>query len=475
MNRERTTFIILLIMSIFSSGIFFLSCGEKTMDGMVVLTLVSGKGQNNFDHDSTRFASQAKIAVIDPNKPGGALKVLTEDFFSAMSPDVSYDGKYLLFTAQHKQNELWQLFEMNLTNRKIRQIITSKENCIDPAWLPNGRVVFIMISVNSANKSGHALYTCKTDGTDLRRITFNPHSYSRLSVLKDGRILTIGRQVYPEKGETQFMALRPDGTKAELFYKGLKGSSLLSKAYETESGRLVFIEYQDNSTGTSIVSVRYNRPLHTHVNLTEGIKGDYRSVFPLASGKLLVSWRKDGSERYGLFEFDPDTKTTGTAVFSSKEYNVSDAVVIGKHEKPKKLPSEVDMGVKTGLLLCQDVNIKDPKSAEDSSILHKASSIEVMGIDSSLGIVPVEKDGSFYLKVIADKPFQIRALDEKGLVLPGSCSWIWLRPNERRGCVGCHEDHEQVPENSVPLAVKKPPTNIPVHVIKVNEKKVELE
>jgi hypothetical protein len=445
------------------------------MDGMVVLTLVSGKGQNNFDHDSTQFASQAKIAAIDPNKAGGALKVLTEDFFSAMSPDVSYDGKYLLFTAQHKQNEPWQLFEMNLTNRKIRQITSSIENCVNPAYLPNGRLVFSMINLNNTPKSGQSLYTCKIDGFDLKRITFNPHSYSYLTVLKDGRILTASRQLYQKRGDQQFLVLRPDGTKAELFYNDIKGSCPISKGYETETGKLLFIESESNASKRNIISINYNRPLHTRVNLTEGIKGDFRSVFPLNSGKLLVSWRKAGSERYGLFEFDPNSRTPGKAVYNDHEWDVSEAIVIAKHERPKKLPSEVDMGVKTGLLLCQDVNVLNPKSAEYSSVLHHASSIEVMGIDSSLGIVPVEKDGSFYLKVIADKPFQIRALDEKGLVLPGSCSWIWLRPNERRGCVGCHEDHEQVPENSVPLAVKKPPTNIPVHIIKVNEKKVELE
>jgi hypothetical protein len=442
------------------------------MDGMIVFTIDKS---NNTDQDSIRILSQAKIAAINPEKPGRAIITLTDDFYSAMSPAVSYDGKYLLFAAKHKQNDPWQLFEMNLNNRKIRKILTLAENCIDPAWLPSGRIAFTMIDIKSTNKSGQALYTCDADGSDLKRITFNPHSYSHLTVLKDGRILTVSRQLYPEKGDAQFMALRPDGTKAELFYKGLKGSSLLSKAYETESGKLVFIVSQGNSAEAGIVSISYNRPLHTRVNITEGMRGNFGSVFPLTSGKLLVSWRKDESERYGLFVFDPDKKTIGKAIFSSKEFNVSDAVVIGKRERPRKLPSEVDLGVKTGLLLCQDVNVLDPKSEEFSSVLGKASSIEIMGADSSLGIVPVAKDGSFYLKIIADQPFRIRVLDEKGIVLRNSCSWIWLRPNERRGCIGCHENHEQVPENKVPLAVKKAPANIPVHISKVKEKMVELE
>jgi len=41
--------------------------------------------------------------------------------------------------------------------------------------------------------------------------------------------------------------------------------------------------------------------------------------------------------------------------------------------------------------------------------------------------------------------------------------------------VGCHEDNELVPENRVPLSVKKPPVIIPVHIEKIKEKTVELE
>jgi hypothetical protein len=98
-----------------------------------------------------------------------------------------------------------------------------------------------------------------------------------------------------------------------------------------------------------------------------------------------------------------------------------------------------------------------------------------MGIDSSMGIIRVEKDGSFYLKVVADQPFKIRTLDDNNQVVSGTCSWLWLRPNERRGCVGCHEDKEVAPMNQVPLAVKKEPVLIPLIMAEIQEKEVELE
>ncbi len=146
-------------------------------------------------------------------------------------------------------------------------------------------------------------------------------------------------------------------------------------------------------------------------------------------------------------------------------------VVTGKHERPKKLPSEIDTGVKTGLLLCQDIRISDKQTPAS---LSTSSRIKIVGIDSTLGYVDVAEDGSFYLKVMADRPFQIQTVDKDGNVY-GTCGWIWLRPNERRGCIGCHEDPEIVPGNKVPLAVKKSPVIIPMHINKVVEKKVTLE
>ncbi len=98
-----------------------------------------------------------------------------------------------------------------------------------------------------------------------------------------------------------------------------------------------------------------------------------------------------------------------------------------------------------------------------------------MGIDTTYGVVEVEEDGSFQLKVMADTPFRIRTLDENGNVVGGPCSWLWLRPNERRGCIGCHEDPELAPENKVSLAIRKSPVIIPVHITEVKEKIVDLE
>jgi hypothetical protein len=448
------------------------------MDGMIIFTRAV-REQREADYgtaNSLRYITRTSIVSLNPDKQVKSLKALSEDFYSARSPEISYDGKFMLFTAKKKQNDPWQIWEMRLADSKARQVTSCREDCIDPIYLPGGRLAFSRSAVNDSLKAGLSLYTCNLNGSDIKRITFNPHTYFASTVLKDGRILAIDKQLYPDQGDQLFMILRPDGTKEDMFYKGIDGSKIYSRGWETNQGRIVFIESDRESLeGGNIVSISYNRPSHSGINLTSKIKGDFCAAFPLSSGRMLVSYRSSEEDRFSLYEFDPETGSLGKVIYDDKDCDVLEVVVAGKHERPKKLPSEVDMGVKSGLLLCQDINVLYPGSPVNVTTLPMASGIEVLGIDSTLGVVKVEEDGSFYLKVMSDKPFRIRTIDKNGNVLHGPCGWIWLRPNERRGCVGCHEDSELVPENRVPLAVKKPPVVIPVHITKVKEKKVSLE
>ena len=478
MNKLSATFIFFVVMTIGSACIFFSSCKEKSRNEMIVFTRSSGKPiyLDFYLNDSSRYIPHAQIVELDPNNPEGSLRVLTTNYYSASSPQISFDGKYLLFAGKQKQNDLWQIWEMNLRDLKTRQISSSKENCTDPAYLPGGRLVFSKYAANDTLKAGHSLYTCNLDGSNLQRITFNPHTYLASNILSDGRVLTVARQIFPEKGEQMFMILRPDGTKADMFYKGTKDTFVSSPGVETNNGRIVFIESDKVSlVKDNLISISYNRPLHSRVNLTSEIGGDFRAVCPLRSGKLIVSYRKTESDRYALYEFDQDNKTLGKAVYNNAEYDVLEAVESGKHARPKKLPSEVDMGVKTGLILCQDINVSDSRLSDKAAASHRSARIEIVGIDSTLGFVDVETDGSFYLKVTADTPFKMQTVDKDGKVLHNSSAWIWLRPNERRGCVGCHQDPEMAPSNRVPLSVNKSPAVIPAHVNNVVEKKISLE
>jgi hypothetical protein len=476
--KIKRTIILPSIVLISLAYALMVSCNGKTVkNGMLIITEAPRNTQapDYISDESWRYLAGARISAFIPGTTS-SLKVLTENFYSASSPEISYDGRFMLFTAQQKQDESWQIWEMNLDNLKYRQVISCKENCTDPVYLPGGRLAFSKLTVNDTVKSAHCLYTCNLDGSGLRQITFSPNDNFSTTVLKDGRLLTVSRQSLPVQGDPVLMVMRPDGTKADVFYRSAKGNTLKSSAHETADGKILFIETdKEGSPKGDLVSITYNRPLHTRIDLSSGTDRDFCFVLPVGPDKYFVSCRKSVSEQFSLNEFDPEKKSFGQEVFSDPGYDVTDAVLVEEYERPKKLPSEVDLQLKTGLLLCQDLNFMGLQMPENNSDTRKASRIEVLGVDTTYGVVEAEKDGSFQLKVMADTPFRIRTLDEKGNTVSGPCSWLWLRPNERRGCIGCHEDPELVPENKVSLAIRKPPVIMPVHITKVKEKIVELE
>jgi len=477
--KQRKLFIILgNLVTVGLSGLLMVSCKSKPMTGMIILTQSAEKNRraDYISGESWRYVPGARLVALDPDKPGKSLKLLSEGFYSACSPDISYDGKSMLFAGQRNEGDAWQIWEMDLGNSEIKQITSSEDNCTDPVYLPGNRLAYSKILAYDTLKAGFSLYAGNLDGSGMQRITFNPNSYFASNTLRDGRLLTISRQLYPAPEDPLLMVMRPDGTKADMFYEGSYYTVLSSRAMETPEGKIVFAESDSaNPESGHLVSINYNRPLNSRINLTSGIEGAFLAVAHGPSGKYLVTYRKSASDRYALYEFDPENKVLGQEVYASADYDILDAVVVEERTRPKKLPSEVDTGVKTGLLLCQDIHILRPVPASNALSQPKAVKIEIMGMDKTMGVVVVEEDGSFYLKVTADTPFQIRTLDKDNRTLSGPCSWIWLRPNERRGCVGCHEDPELVPENRVPQSVRKSPVTVPVHVSDMIEKEVELE
>lgn len=446
------------------------------MEGKIILTEAK---LNNVNPDyitgqGWRNLSQSQLTAIDPSNPSEGTDLLTIDFYSASSPDISHDGSKIIFTAQKNKDDPWQIWEMDLRKLSSRQVTTLQDNCLDPVYLPGEKVVFSRQIQNDSLKAGYTLFSCNVDGSDLRRLTFNPHTYFASSVLQDGRIVVISRQVYPTVSESGYMVLRPDGTKAELFYDCTEGNELVSDCYETGEGKIFFIEHDQAAGKSRIVSIDYKRPLHSRSPVSD-TEGDFTSILPVSDGKFLVAGRIGTDKKFALYDYDIKSRKTGSKLYESADNDVIDALLIQAYERPRKLPSEVDFGVKTGLLLCQNINVTGMQSPETGFSLPVAERIEVIGVDSSLGVVKVESDGSVYLKVAADMPFRIRTLDSSGSTVNGPGGWYYLRPNERRGCIGCHEDREMVPANRYAIAVSRNPVSIPVHFEGIKEKEVELE
>ena len=460
------------------TGFVFLSCNNRSMEGMVILSQAPEIHEevNYSSGSSWRYLPESRIVAIDPNDSEASATLLSESYYSACAPEISYDANFIIFSGQKNKGEIWQIYEMDLADLKVRQITSSNENCTDPAYLPGGRILYSKSNIDETGNTGHALFTCSLDGSEVKQITFNPNAYFASSILQDGRVLSISRELYPETKEGQLMVLRPDGTKAELFYQGAKGSNLYSSAAETSQGKIILIETDATSEKTGkLIAFDYNRPMHSRVELSKDMQGSFNSLRQQNNGNLLVSYKASENQSYGLYEFDIENKVLKNALYLDEKFNAVEAFKVEVKTRPKKIPSEVNMDSDSGLLLCQDIDFSGYDHLKKDSLISKGVKIEILGLDSSLGIVDVEKDGSVYLKVAADLPFQIQTLDKNGNVVNGPGSWIYIRPNERRGCVGCHQGNEMVPDNKQPLAVLKEPVVIPQLSRLIVEAKVESE
>ena len=474
MRRRRSIAVLFFLVLPLITGMLLVSCGRKQVNGLIIvsetdakaglLDLVTGEGW--------RYLTHSRLVAIDPEKAANSPEVISTGFYSACSPTVSWDGRHMVFAAQVKRDDPWAIYEMDLCSMKSHLVIQTKQNCTDPAYLPEGRIIFSKTSSKDSTGRVHEIFTCLPDGSDLLQLTFHPHADFALTLLPDGRVLAISRQLSPSLGKQMLYVLRPNGTKGDLFYEASPGTELVSRAWEMASGNVFFIERSLPDTTGSIICISQNRPLHSRVNLSEGIKGDFFGIFPRASGSMLALYRTSANERYGLYEFDTHGRKLGRALLTDPAYNLAEVVVAEKVARPKKLPSELNMGVKSGLMMCQDVNLLDPKWMSDPN-RKKISRIEVLGLHKSLGTFDVQEDGSFYIKIMADIPFRIQGLDANGKVVVGPCSWLWMRPAERRGCIGCHEDPELVPDNRLPMAVKKAPVIIPSQIMNVKEAEIE--
>lgn len=415
------------------ASVMALSCSHNSYEGKIVA--VEG----------------ANLIAIDPLNPDKPAILLSKDFVSAGSPSVSHEGRYLYFQGKQNENDPWQIWVMDLQKKSSSQVSDLPENCIHPASLPDGSVVF--------SREGEVkdvgvldLWHCGRDGSGLNRITFNPAANLHASVLWEGRVLYSSSEQYPVPKNAALMVMRPDGTKSEIYSRGSGALFPSGKATESANGYVYFI-----SSGGKLSRLKHKRPLHTFENLSEGIAGSFASVIPFEENGCLVSYQPSEGEAYGLYRFNPDTRETPTLLYQG-EADVTDPVLIAAMpERPRILPSAVNPSDATGLLMSQDINHSQEPVHPGITGDTVADRIRVSTLEEELGIIEVKADGSFYLKMDADTPFRIETLNKQGETVRGPSDWIYLRPNERRGCVGCHADPELAPKNFQPLAVKEDP------------------
>ena len=348
------------------------------------------------------------------------------------------------------------------------------------AWY---QITFVCSRAAELNESGSApataLYSCRLDGTDVRRLTFNLSSDYDPHLMWDGRLVYASWQrrtlEHGLQGRVVLLGANLEGTDPEPLCVD-SGRRIKHMACGTTGGLVVFVETDrvpwDGAGMLSCVTAR--RPLHTYRPITLPADGLFHSPSPLPDGSVLVSRRPaDGSGTHGVYRFDPVSKRT-EAVFDDPAYHDVQAKLIAPRSEPDGRSSPSIDTDPHGKLYCLNVYTNDfqdktwlppgtvktlrllegvSRQANNSANTTSRAVLPPLASRRILGEVPVAPDGSFNVAVPAKVPVELQLVDENGLTLR-SCGWVWTPNHFNQGCIGCHEDRELTPENLMVDALK---------------------
>lgn len=417
------------------------------------------------------------------------------------SPSVSFDGKWIYFAMVPEGGSFFHIHCLPAEGGSPRRLTDGPFHDIDPVEVPDGRIVFTSTRIGTFEEyhspPSRALFAMRPDGTEIRALTHTFIFDNEPEVLADGRILFIRTDNFFDRGkvETLLHAIHPDGTHGytefglELgpeYGNRLRAFSCGSPA-PMPDGRVAYL----TASGIAIGKLGCPQGDIQHLPVEAG------DVAALPDGRLLctvprktppakISAKQKRAaagysyEKIGVI--DPRIKDPQpTILFDSPEAPLHSPVFLGARTRPPIVPQNVGPGDEddpeaTGILFCQDArytlnttagwpHVRAIRVIGSRGLNYRSSHSYIVhaGTDAiELGTVPLMPDGSFAVEVPADMAVAFQAVDAEGRSELNEMSWIYVRPNEVRGCVGCHQPRQSapVPAGGPIQALNEPPLKL---------------
>ncbi len=398
------------------------------------------------------------LASLELDAPGAQPRLVLRGFASIGKPAVSFDGSRALFAGRRAAGDPMEVWEASLERSAARPVVRGGE-CLDPAYLPDGRIVYGRIVAGAGPDARAVLHTCALDGQGERRITFGEARDASPVALPDGRV-AFRRKLFSPGAAGRIFAMNPDGTGLQLFCDPAADASIVGGPWV--AGERVFFS-EETPGGQRLVSVSARAPLGGRElmasGVPDGVDQHFSSVSTLPEGGIVASARA-GSKEWTLRRIARACPQGGeivlgaVSVAGAGDFQPTAAALAVPVERPLALTSVVDERKSTGTLLCLDVHA----SSVPAVAIAKRGTYHTVRVLAAEGLKVVEalieSDGSFAIEVPADQPLRLQLLGPGGAQVEDP-SLFWVRPNENRGCIGCHEDPEASPENRVPLALER--------------------
>ena len=364
-----------------------------------------------------KYHSGENLFTLTPPRPDGVLRNLTQLTNGAVQgPEVSFDGTTLLFAMRrNKETDGFHLFTMRLDGSGLRQLTDGDCNDVDPAYLPDGRILFCSDRAGYQEyyhqERSRVIYVMNPDGSNLHQITFNPNQDYEPRVLSDGRVLYGSYRFYAQDGsegplpgqfmglariETVLRASHPDGSGDQLFYGAMRGSFYcplrpmpfsdqwagwhsrgyhvgvsISQARELADGRLVCI----SPAGLTLLDptrlpVDCELPIYPEVmNLAGGERvyihaydefnpvGRYTTPYPAGGDWVFVShapWYDLRVNGYGLYLLNLATRQL-QLVYDDPLLSDVDPIALVPRPRPPVRATTLAARPQTGFIYCNSV------------------------------------------------------------------------------------------------------------------------
>ncbi len=449
-----------------------------------------------------RYLVGMRVAVAEVADIAASVQVVTQDFVCATDPAFSPDGTRLIFCGKRSPSDPLRIWELTERQPQPRLITSGDSDCVTPAQLANGGIVFASLASREYEEHGgrfsFSLYAHQIGADAPTRLTFNPSSDFDPAALPDGRVLYsswqhVGNHHWP-RGTVGLMLINADGTGVFPLTGNHRGPWLKRGSRPLDGDRVAFIQsdrFSEFGAGELVVT-RLNDPFSAYEILVPKERFVVSGVAGLSDGRLLLSARPaDGTRAtFGLYIYekgavrllydDPESHELAPAVadgvrLESRFSTVVPGTLHGylavlncyetdrNDQHPVRKDTIKAVRVIEGRPLRYDGTpgpaFLASAHGEAEPLVHPASATGYIP-SRVLGEVPPAPDGSIYLKVPADRPLRLQLIDQDGFAVMNERAWFWVRPNERRVCIGCHANRELSPSNAVPLATRRAPTDL---------------
>ncbi len=470
-------------------------------------------GYYSYDPKRKAYAEGAKLYRFNL-RTRELTALLVDNRGGVRDPQVSYDGKKILFSYRPGGTEQYHLYELDLDaparssrgseahsssqppppsvacSGTLKQLTSGPFDDIEPAYLPDGGIVFVSSRckrwVNCWLTQVAVLHRCDADGSNIRALSSNNEHDNTPWPLPDGRILYT-RWEYVDRSQVHFhhlWAMNPDGTAQMTWFGNLHPGTTMIDARPIPGTEKVVASFspghgQREHDGVVTVVDPKGGPDAKEFAKSISKGAHFRDPWAFSEDCFLAASRGTLVVMDGAGHIEETLKLPPEDLAAKLECHEPRPLASRPRElvlQPRAKPEEIN-----GRLLLADVNdgrnMAGVKAGEIKKLLvletlpmpiHYTGGMEPISyggtftLERILGTVPVEPDGSAYFEVPAMRSVFFVALDDNDMAVKRMQSFTSVQPGEILSCVGCHEHRAQTPRAGFheTLAVRKAPAKI---------------